>query len=186
MWPRKQGIRVLSFLFLFVSSGFFSWGDCPPRRQKFCPSPPTDYRPRFLTRACLPQLSFVTKNFIFFPHFSLNFEYSLAQNCIRKLYFMLKTPKFALIVPYGDIFGLSGQFFQVPPHLTLSTMWVPPIWSLVFRGVKFGQLVTIWNFGVLQSSQISWDWANTIHTVNTWYWLLAPKFSTLKIFVLFK
>ena len=58
--------------------------------------------------------------------------------------------------------------------------------TLVFRGVKFGQLVTIWNFGVLQSSQISWDWANTIHTVNTWYWLLAPKFWTIKIFVLFK
>ena len=59
------------------------------------------------------------KNSQTLPHFSLNFGYFLAQNCIRKLYFMLKTPKFALI------FGLSGQFFLVPHHLSPSPMWTP-------------------------------------------------------------
>ena len=60
------------------------------------------------------------------PHFSLNFDYFLAQNCIRKCSFMLKTPKFALILQGGGISGLSGQLFQVPPHLIPSPTWVPP------------------------------------------------------------
>ena len=37
---------------------------------------------------------------------------------------MLKTPKFANFA-VGGIFGLSGQFFQVPPHLTPSPTRVP-------------------------------------------------------------
>ena len=67
------------------------------------------------------------------PHFSLNFGFFLAQNCIRKLYFMLKTPKLL----YGSIFGLSGQFLQVPPHLTPSPTQVPPpTWLHPRRGLK--------------------------------------------------
>ena len=47
------------------------------------------------------QLNFVPENFkiLLLAHFSFNFDYFFAQNCIiRKLYFMLKTPKFALIL----------------------------------------------------------------------------------------
>ena len=52
------------------------------------------------------------------PHFSLNFDYFLGQNCIRKLYFMLKTPKFALILRWGHSWSQRIIFPTAPPHLT--------------------------------------------------------------------
>ena len=64
--------------------------------------------------------------------------------------------------------------YELTPGLLLTYMkhqLVFYVWHWFSGGVKFGQLVTIWNFGVLQSSQISWDWANTIHTVE--YLILA-------------
>ena len=85
----------------------------PPRWWKFCTSPQTKYRPRVLTRACPLQLSFVPENFKHFTSFSLNFDYFLAQNCIRKLYFMLKTPKIALFC-WGGYFWPQRKFFQDP------------------------------------------------------------------------
>ena len=65
--------------------GFFPRGTGgPPDSENFA-HPPTDRRPRFLTRACLPQLSFVPKNVKNFTLFSI-FYYLFAQNCIRKLF----------------------------------------------------------------------------------------------------
>ena len=101
-------------------------------QRKFClfPPPPTDRHPCFLTRACPLQLSLVPKKFKSFTHFSLNFDYFLAQNCIRKLYFMLKTPN-----KICSNFAVRGHFwpqwtiFQSPPpicHLTPSLMRVLP------------------------------------------------------------
>ena len=48
-----------------MSPEFFSLGTGdPPRRWKFCLSPPTDRRPRFLTRACPPNwVLFLKMNF---------------------------------------------------------------------------------------------------------------------------
>ena len=99
---------------------FFPGGS--PRWQNFCPSPNRPPSPLFLLPELVPQISKIL------PHFSLKFDYFWAQNCIRKLYFMLKTSKFALIVLWGGggIFGFGKQFFQVPSHLTPSPMRVPP------------------------------------------------------------
>ena len=68
------------------------------------PVPPTEFCPWKLQKFYLILLS--------------TFDYFLAQNCIRKLYFMLMLlcSNFAA----GGIFGLSGQYFQVPP------IWLRP------------------------------------------------------------
>ena len=71
------------------------------------------------------------------PHFSLNFDFFLPQNCIRKLYFMLQTSKFAVILVWGGILGLSWQFFQVP--LIWFHPWhksPPPFWLHPWREPK--------------------------------------------------
>ena len=92
---------------------FFPGGTGGPPGSKNFACPPTDRRPHFLTRACYPNWVLSLKISKILPHFSLNFNYFLAQNCIRKLYFMLKTPKFDSNFAVGGIFGLSGQSFQV-------------------------------------------------------------------------
>ena len=60
------------------------------------------------------------------PHISLNFDYFLAQNWIRKLCFMLKAPKFVLMLLTGGAFWPQLTIFQVPLHPTPSPMRVPP------------------------------------------------------------
>ena len=81
------------------TSGFFSWGTGGiPYAAKILPVPPPNSRPCFLTRACPLQPSLVPRNSKVLLIFFLNFDYFIAKNCIRKLYFMLKTPKFALIL----------------------------------------------------------------------------------------
>ena len=102
-------------VFFFGGGGVGDWGSL--EAVKILPVPPI-CRPGFLTRACPPNWVLSPKIWKFLPHFSLNFDYFLAQNCIRKLYFMLKTPKFALILLQEGIFGFSGQNFQVP-HIWL-------------------------------------------------------------------
>ena len=65
---------------------------------KFC-SPLTNCRPHFLTKACPHPTEFCPWKFQkFYLIFLSIFDYFFAQNCIRKLYFKLKTPKFALIL----------------------------------------------------------------------------------------
>ena len=86
------------------------------------PVPPTEF--------CPPKFQKIL------PNFSLNFDYFSAQNCIRKLYFMLKTPKFANFAVRGIYIGLSRQFFQASPRLTPSSSGVPPIWLCPQRGPK--------------------------------------------------
>ena len=58
------------------------------------------------------------------PHF----DYFLAQNCIRKLYFMLNTPKFALILLWGHFWPHSRQFFPSTPSSDSVPNVSPPIW----------------------------------------------------------
>ena len=67
--------------------------------------PTTEFCPWKFQKFYLNFLSILTPFFFF-----------LAQNSIRKLYFM-HIPKFAWTLMKGGIFGLSGQFFQVLPHL---------------------------------------------------------------------
>ena len=100
----------------------FSWG--PPGGKNFA-HPPTDRRPRILTRTCPPNWFLSPKISKMLPHFSLNFDYFLAQDCIRKVYFMLLTPKFALILLQG-VFWPQQKLFQVYLHMTPSPTWGPP------------------------------------------------------------
>ena len=95
-----------------------------PQAPKNWSVPPPNQPPSLLFDQSLsPQLSFVPENFKNFTSFFS--QYFLAQICIRKLYFLLKPPKFALFC-CGDIFGLSGQFVQVPPYLTPTAKQGPP------------------------------------------------------------
>ena len=111
------GLNVdMKFVSFSSTQGFFGG---VPRWQKFCLSPQPTSIPTFRPEPVPPTWVMSPKISKLLPHFSLNFDYFLAQNCIRKLYFMLKAPNFAV----GGIFGLSGQFFQVPPHLTSSPTW---------------------------------------------------------------
>ena len=105
------------------------WGlGGPSSRWKFClPLQPTAV-PAFWPEPVPPT------EFWILPNFSLNFDYFLAQNCTRKLYFVLKTPN--LTVGGGGIFGLSGQFFQVPPSSDSVPAASPPIWLCPQRGLK--------------------------------------------------
>ena len=101
-----------------------------PGGKNFARPPPTDHCSSFLTKACPIQLSFVPKNFKNFTSFFSQFwlRYFLAQNCIRKVYFMHKTPKFANFWCRGTFLASANNFskFPPPPHLTPSPMWVPP------------------------------------------------------------
>ena len=121
------GELILDFSALEVihiwSSGFFPGGTRVPLQQNFCP-PPSICHPCFLRRACPPIWVFFTENFknftSFFSQFWLLFSSKLH-------HFVHKTPRFALNFAVGGIFGLSGQFFQVSPHLTPSpTQIFPP------------------------------------------------------------
>ena len=73
------------------STRVFVWGTGGPPGSKYFACPPQLTTVHAFWPECFPQLSFVLKNFKNFT-FSLKFDYFLAQNCIRKLYFMLKTP----------------------------------------------------------------------------------------------
>ena len=46
--------------------------------------------------------------------FSFNFDNFLDQNCVRKLYFMLKTPKFAQILRWGAFRASVDNFSEFP------------------------------------------------------------------------
>ena len=73
---------------------FFPGGTgCPPSGDKNIAHPPNDRCPHFLIRASPPNSFLSPKIPKILPHFALNFDYFLVQNCIRKLYFMLKTQK---------------------------------------------------------------------------------------------
>ena len=65
----------------------FSWGTGGPPGGKNFAHPPTDRGPRFLTSpnwVLSPKTSKISK---ILPHFTLNFDYFLAQNCIQKALF---------------------------------------------------------------------------------------------------
>ena len=111
--------------FFFFPGGF-------PQQQKFCPSPATNCHPCFLTRACPPPpTEFCPWKFQkFYLIFSLNFDYFLAQNCIRKLYFMLKNTKICSNFAVGGHFWPQRTIFLSPP------MWVPPSDSVPNRDRK--------------------------------------------------
>ena len=126
-------ITTMFRIFKLVYSGFFTgeWGF--PQAAKNLPIPPTDRYPRFLTRACPPNWVLSPKISIILPHFSLNFDYFLAQNCIRKLY--LNTTICSNFAVGGHSLA-SADNFPGPPHLTSSPMWVPPIWLRPQQGLK--------------------------------------------------
>ena len=112
---------------LYFQQGFFWGGLGVPWQQKFCPSP--NHRPHFLTKACPPSWVLSPK---ILSHFSLNFDNFLsAQNCIRKCYFMLKTPKFAQILLWGH-FWPQRTILLSSPHLSP----LPPTWCRPWRGPK--------------------------------------------------
>ena len=79
---------------------FFFWGVSQAAKNFACPlnltpSPLFDQSLSPLNWVLSPKISKIPTNF------SLNFDYFLAQNCIRKSYFKLKTPKFVLICCRG-------------------------------------------------------------------------------------
>ena len=123
--PIEKFCTEVLFIFLGRTRG-------SPRQQKFCPSPATKHRPRFLTRVCPPQLSFVPKDFKNFTSFFLNFNYFSAQNCIRKLYFCLKYQNLLYFCCRGHFWPQLTIFpsppssdsdpntSSPPPHLTPS------------------------------------------------------------------
>ena len=87
------------------------------------------------------------------PNFSLNFDYFLAQNCIRKLYFMLKTPKFALILLVGGILASANNISKSPiidsvPDVSPPSIWLRPWWVLKIFPVTSPPTR---NFGIVRS-----------------------------------
>ena len=110
--------------------------------------------PRFLTRPFPPNWVLSPNISKISPNFSLNFDYFLPQNCIRKPFFLCFNTKICSNFAAGGIFGLSGQFFQVPPHLPPSPMWAPgPPMCYMYVHVrnrswntpKFGQKLWLWH-----------------------------------------
>ena len=93
-----------------------------PRGDENFAHPPTDcHPPPILLEPVLPWV-LCPKMSKMLPHSSLNFGYFLAQNCIRKLYFMLKTPKFCSNFAVGKHFWPQWTICPSPPspHLTPS------------------------------------------------------------------
>ena len=117
---------------------FFPEGDKGPPGGKNFAHPPTQPCPHFLTRACLPPTQFRTQKFQkFYLIFLLIFDYFLAQNCIRKLYPMLKTPKFALILLKGEFWSQRTIFPSPPPSSdSIPDASPPPIWPQSLTGTK--------------------------------------------------
>ena len=114
------------------------WGS--PRWRNFaCPPLPTTIL-AFWPDLSPPLTEFCPRKFQkCYLIFSLNFDYFLAQYSIRKLYFMLKTTKFAQILLRGGGGHFWPQrtiFLSSPPHLTLFPMRVPPIWLCLRKGSK--------------------------------------------------
>ena len=89
-WKHWEKNLVLMFKRKQVQ-GFFPTGDwgVPPRQQKFCPSPQPTTVPTFWPELVPPNwvLSTETKISKILPHFTLNFDYFLAQNCFQKALF---------------------------------------------------------------------------------------------------
>ena len=108
-----------------VTAGVFlpggDWGlgvpPVPPGPSpKILPVPPNRPPSPLFDQSLSPQLSFAPKNFKkFLPHFSLKFDYFLAQNCIRKLYFMLKNTKICSNFAVGGHFWPQRTIFPSPP-----------------------------------------------------------------------
>ena len=83
---------------VLVYPGFFPGGvGVPPGSENFV-SPPNRPSSPLFDQSLSPNWVLSPKISKILPNFSLNFDYFLAQNCTRKLYFMLKTPKFAQIL----------------------------------------------------------------------------------------
>ena len=102
----------------------------PPQVAKILPVPPTDRSPRFFDLSLSPSWVLFPKISKIVPHFSLNFDYFLAQNC-RKFYFMFKITKvYSDFAGGGAFLGSADNFFQVIPHLTLSPTQVSPSGSI--------------------------------------------------------
>ena len=96
-------------------AGFFPGGlGGFPQAGKILPIPQPIPVPAFWPEPVPPNWVLSPKISKILPHFSLNFDYFSAQNCIRKLYFVLKT-KFALILLWGGIFGSANNFSKSPP-----------------------------------------------------------------------
>ena len=79
---------------MFVPGGSLQVVNILPVSPNWQPSP-------LLDQSLSPQLSFISENFKNFLSMLTTF---VALNCIRKLYFMLKTPEFALILLGGGAF----------------------------------------------------------------------------------
>ena len=130
MSQAKYTTQLSHSVFLACNQGFFlgDW-EGPPGGKNFAHPPQPTAVPAFLTRACSLNWVLSLKISKISTHFSLNFVYFLAQNCIRKLYFMLKTPKFALIL-LGGYFGLQQTIFPSPLSSDSITdaSSPPPIW----------------------------------------------------------
>ena len=109
-------LHAILILGSFFSLGGLRWS---PKVTKILPVPPQPT---------------ITLPFFFYkilPHFSLTFDFFLAQTCFRKLYFLhlkYKYQNLLQIILLGGIFGLSRQFLQhpSPPPLTPSLMLIPP------------------------------------------------------------
>ena len=85
----------------------------------------------------VPPSKFCPQKFLILPHFSLNFDYFIAQNCIRKFYFKLKTQKNCSNFAVGAFLASANIFpsppssdsvsdTSPPPHLTPSLKASPP------------------------------------------------------------
>ena len=100
---------------LLAYSGFFPGGTrgVSPRQRKFCPSPVPTAVPTFWPEPVPPRV-LSPKIYKILPHFALNCDYFLAQNCFRSSILCLKHQNFCSNFSGGGIFGLSRQFFQVP------------------------------------------------------------------------
>ena len=99
---------------------FFSWEDGGPQVANICPSLLFD------NSLFLPNWVLSQKISKILPHFSLNFDYFLAQTWNRKLFLMLKTPKFALSWPQQTIFSSPLSSDSLPDAISPPPTRFPP------------------------------------------------------------
>ena len=117
-----------------VGEEFYSRGDWGSPTAKILPVPQMTAA-LFFDQRLSPNWVLSLKISKFYLIFPLNFDYFLAQNYIRMLFFMLIT-KICSYFAVRGIFDLSCQFSQAPliwphpwhepPHLTPSLMRAPP------------------------------------------------------------
>ena len=117
-------------------TGFFSWGWGDwAQVAKILPVPTTNRHPCFLSRTCPPQRECCSRKFQKFYLIFLSILTTFKQNSIRKLYLMLKTPKFALTLLKGAFLATADNFSK-SPLIWLRPSPPPPTDSIPLTGTS--------------------------------------------------